>query len=104
MKRNIILLVVGVLMGSALVTINLMAETISNTGMSQRALVAFLTNVVTLGNEVKSDHNAVFAHYTGLRRCLINYTSASTLANQISNRTLPTGPTTSTSNLSLSGL
>lgn len=113
MKKSTLLLLVGVLIGLCLMTASLMAETISKTGMSQKALVSFLTNVVTLGNEVKTDHNTlvtthntVFNHYTGLRRVLINYTSASTMRTQLSNRTLPTGTstaTTSASDLSLSG-
>lgn len=114
MKKTIILLLVGVLIGSAIVSVNLMAESITNKGMSQRALVKFLTNVVTMGNEVKADHNSlvtthntVFNHYTGLRRCLINYTSATSMRTAVSARTLPTGTstaTTSTTDLSLTGL
>jgi len=65
MKRNIILLMVGVLTGLCLMTYSLMAETISGTGISQKALVSFLTNVITIGNEVKTDHNTLFANYTG---------------------------------------
>jgi len=103
MKRNTILLLMGILIGSALCTINLMAESITKTGMSQKALVAFLTNTVTMANELKSDHNATYAHYTGLRRCLINYTSATSMRTAVNARTLP-GSTTSTTNLSLTGL
>ena len=103
MKKNTILLLVGVLVGSALCTANLMAGTIKANGHNWKDLYNFLVNTVTLANEIKTDHNnlvathnAVFAHYTGLRGVLINYTSASTMRTQLGNRTLPTGVSTAT--------
>lgn len=64
MKKTVITLIIGVFLGSALFSANLMAESITGTGMSQRALVKFLTNVVTMGNESKTDHNTLFSNYT----------------------------------------
>ena len=114
MTRNIFLVLAGFAVCALIYTANLSAEDITATGWSQRAVVKFLTNVVTMGNEVKADHNslitthnAVFASYTGLRYCLINYTSASTIRTQGSARALPSGAssaTTSTTDLTLSGL
>lgn len=65
MKKNILLVLTGFAVCAMMYTANLMAESITGTGMSQRALVAFLTNTVTLGNEIKTDHNTLFANYTG---------------------------------------
>lgn len=110
MKKNTLLVLVGVLLGSALCVANLMAGTIKANGYNWKDLYSFLSNTVTLANEIKTDHNnlvtthnSVFAHYTGLRRCLINYTSATTMRTQVNSRTLPTGASTaSTSASSLS--
>lgn len=44
------------------------AETITKTGWSQRALYNFLNSVLTLDNEVKSDHNAVLGSYSTVRK------------------------------------
>lgn len=136
MKRTTILILVGIMIGSALVSLNLMAESITNTGMSQRALVKFLTNVVTMGNETKSDHNTLFANYTSslaTNRQMVTahtalYNSYTTVFRAIATnnnystaqvairarsmpsagvaRSVPSTPsaTTSTSNLSLTGL
>lgn len=102
MKRNTVLILVGILVGSAMCSLNLMAGTIKANGLNQKDLYSFIVNTLTLANESKTDHNnlvathnAVFAHYTGMRMVLVNYTG-STMRTQISNRTLPSGASTAT--------
>lgn len=111
MKKNIILLVCGVLIGSALCVANLTAGTIKANGYNWKDLYSFLGNTVTLANELKTDHNnlvtahnAAFNGYTAVFRALATQASYSAAKVVISARTLPSGAvsaTTSASSLSL---
>ena len=70
------------------------AEDITGTGMSQRALVKFLENIVTIVNELKSDFNI-------LRDNFLNKTTTSGIMSFGSGES--SGKTTSTANYAIGG-
>jgi len=61
MKKNILLILLGISLGINVVTMGAIAADITATGISQKDLVTYLTNTVTMSNEIKSDFNAATA-------------------------------------------
>lgn len=50
-------------------------DDITDTGLSQGALVAFLTNVVALCNELKTDYTALRVDVAAIRTALVGVTA-----------------------------
>lgn len=65
MKKNILLILLGISLGVNIVVGGVVAGDITNTGMFQKDLVTFLTNTVTAMNETKTDFNAATAELNG---------------------------------------
>ena len=65
MKKNILLILLGISLGVNVVTMGAIAGDITDTGMFQKDLVTFLTNTVTMANELKVDVNAATAELNG---------------------------------------
>jgi hypothetical protein len=65
MKKNILLILLGISLGINVVTMGAIAGDITDTGMYQKDLHTFLTNIVTMTNELKTDVNAATAELNG---------------------------------------
>jgi hypothetical protein len=65
MKKNVLLILLGISLGVNIATMSVIAGDITATGMYQKDLHTFLTNVVTMNNELKADVNAATAELNG---------------------------------------
>jgi hypothetical protein len=81
---------------------NVIAGNITANGMYQGDLFTYLSNVLSLGNEQKTDYNALFASYTSNMNSFNNFTSFAELENFSFNAGSATAVTSS--DLSLTGL
>lgn len=102
--KNIKFIVLGFLFCLTTQAIVVRAGDITANGWFQKDIVTFLGNVVTMGNEIKSDHNVAFASYTGLRRQIISFNNYSAARNAIRSRSISSTTVATTTDLTLSGL
>ena len=65
MKKNILLILLGISLGINVGAAAVIAGDITGTGMYQKDLFTFLTNTVTAVNETKLDFNAATAELNG---------------------------------------
>jgi hypothetical protein len=65
MKKNILLILLGISLGINVVTMGAIAGDITDTGMYQKDIHTYLSNILTISNEIKADLNDATAELNG---------------------------------------